>query len=147
MSVRSYTKVWLHTVWSTYRRERTLIERNLRIELSKYLHEYAEEKKIYMKVNYVNPEHVYSLIDLQTNMAIEEAFHLLKGSSSRWVNNYVNFKFSWGKGYAAFSVSESNIDRVVKYIINQEEHHRVKSFTEEYEEFLEKHNLISLVNG
>jgi putative transposase len=147
MSVRSYTKVWLHTVWSTYNREKILTDRNLRIQLSKYLYEYADEKKIYMKVNFVNPEHVHSLIDLPTNMAIEEAFHLLKGSSSRWINNYVNFKFSWGKGYGAFSVSESSIDRVVKYIINQEEHHRVKSFTEEYEGFLEKHKLLSVVNG
>ena len=147
MSVRSYTKVWPHSVWSTYNRERTLIDKNLRIDISKYLYEYAHEKKIYMKVNYVNPEHVHSLIDLPTNMKIEEAFHLLKGSSSRWINNRVNFKFSWGKGYAAFSVSESNIEKVVKYILSQEEHHHVKSFSEEYEDFLKKHNLLSLVNG
>ena len=147
MSVRSYTKVWPHSVWSTYNRERTLIDKNLRIDISKYLYEYADEKKIYMKVNYVNPEHVHSLIDLPTNMKIEEAFHLLKGSSSRWINNRVNFKFSWGKGYAAFSVSESNIEKVVKYILSQEEHHHVKSFSEEYEDFLKKHNLLSLVNG
>jgi len=142
MSVRSYTKIWLHLIWETNKREKSLIDRELRKELSNYYYAYSREKNIYMKINYVNAEHVHALIDLPTNKNIEEIFQLYKGSSSFWINQKVNFKFSWGKGYAAFSVSESNIDKVVKYIINQEEHHRKKSFTEEYKDFILKHNLV-----
>ena len=98
-----------------------------------------------MKANFVNIDHVHALIDLPTNLSIEEVLHLLKGASSNWLNKKVKYKFSWGKGYAAFSVSESNLGKVVKYIQNQEEHHRYKSFEEEYEEFLMKHKIS--ING
>jgi len=142
MSVRSYTKIWLHLIWGTHNHENSLPDRNLRKELSNYLNEYSKEKNIYMKTNYVNPEHIHAIIDLPTNITVEEVFHLYKGNSSYWVNNRVNYKFKWGKGYAAFSVSESDINKVITYILNQEEHHRKKSFTEEYEAFLEKYQLI-----
>jgi putative transposase len=146
MSVRSYTKVWLHIIWATHNREKTLIDRKLRKDLSQYYYEYSEKKKIYMKINFVNAEHVHALIDLPTNLTIEDVFHLYKGSSSNWINKLVGFDFSWGKGYAAFSVSESNIEKVEEYILNQEEHHRKKSFREEYEAFLTKYTIIR-VNG
>lgn len=141
MSVRSYTKIWLHLVWGTHNNIKFLSDRNLRKEISHYFYKYADEKNIYMKVNYVNADHVHALVDLPTGKTIEEVLQLLKGSSSHWINQKVNFKFSWKVGYGAFSVSDSNISKVVNYIMNQEEHHRVKNFTEEYEEFVRKHNL------
>ena len=58
------------------------------------------------------------------------------------INKQVNYKFLWSKGYAAFSVSESNIDKVIKYIVNQEEHHHKMSFIHEYDEFLQKHKVV-----
>jgi putative transposase len=142
MSVRSYTKIWLHLIWGTHNHEKSLPDRNLRKELSKYLCEYSIGKNIYMKTNYVNPEHIHAVIDLPTNITVEEVIHLYKGNSSYWVNNRVNYKFQWSKGYAAFSVSESNIDKVITYIANQQEHHRKKNFTEEYETFLKKYQPI-----
>ena len=142
LSVRSYTKIWLHLIWGTHNHEKSLPDRNLRKELSKYLYEYCKEKDIYMKINYVNPDYVHAVIDLPTRIMIQDVFHLIKGSSSNWVNKRVNYKFHWSKGYAVFSISESNIDKVIKYIINQEEHHRRKSFTQEYEGFLKKHSII-----
>ncbi len=142
MSVRSYTKIWMHLIWGTHNHENYLPNRDLRKELSQYFYRYSEEKKIYMKINYVNPDHVHALIDLPTNITVEDVFHLYKGSSSNWVNKQVNYKFNWSIGYGAFSVSESNLDKVVKYIMNQEEHHRKKSFAEEYEEFCKKYNVI-----
>ena len=98
-----------------------------------------------MKVNYVNPEHVHSLIDLPSNHTVEDCLKLLKGASSHFINqdNIIEGRFSWGRGYAAFSVSESQADKVVQYIKNQKEHHKVKSFSEEYGEFLKKYNLMS----
>jgi REP element-mobilizing transposase RayT len=96
-----------------------------------------------MKINYVNADHVHALIDLPTGLSIEELMQLLKGSSSHWINanNVLTGKFAWGRGYGAFSVSESNVARVAAYIAGQEEHHRVRGFAEELGEFLDRHGL------
>ena len=142
MSVRSYTKIWLHLIWATHNHANYLPDRNLRKQLSQYFYEYSKDKNIYMKINYVNPDHVHAVIDLPTNITIEDVFHLYKGSSSNWVNKQVSYKFMWSKGYAAFSVSESNLDKVVKYILNQEEHHSKMSFIQEHDVFMQKHNVI-----
>ncbi len=79
-----------------------------------------------MKINFVNPDHVHALIDLPTALSVEKVVQLLKGSSSHWVNSndIVTGKFAWGRGYGAFSVSQSNVDQVARYIADQEEHHR-----------------------
>jgi len=143
MSLHSYTRIWLHLIWETHNRERLLFDETAK-KISEFLFNYSKEKKIFMKINYVNPEHVHSLIDLPTNITIEDSFRLLKGASSHYINQtrLISGKFTWGRGYAAFSVSESQINKVVNYIKNQKEHHRVKSFAEEYTEFLSRHNLI-----
>ncbi len=143
MSPHSYTRVWLHLIWGTLNREKSLLSREARKRLSRYLYDYAAEKEIYMKINYVNPDHVHALIDLPTSYSMENIFQLLKGSSSTWVNrsDLLPGKFSWGRGYGAFSASHSNISEVAAYIANQEEHHRKKSFTEEYEQFLKAHGV------
>ena len=110
---------------------------------SRYLSGYALEKNIYLKINYFNAEHVHALIDLPTNKTIEEVVQLFKGSSSHWINEnkLLRGKFSWGRGYGAFSVSHSHIDRVAKYIANQENHHRKRSFSDEFELFVKKYGL------
>ena len=96
-----------------------------------------------MKINHVNADHVHALIDLPTNFTIEDIVQLFKGSSSHWINSndVVSGKFAWGRGYGAFSVSESNVDAVAKYIAEQEQHHHVRTFTEELKEFIERHGL------
>ena len=141
MSVRSFTKIWLHIIWSTKNRNKSLVDREFRKRISKHLLENSKEKGIYMKVNYVNSDHVHAVIDLPTNMTIEDVARLLKGESSSWINNNIDFKFNWATGYAAFSVSESKLNKVIKYILNQEEHHKHKSFTEEHNEFLRAYNV------
>jgi REP element-mobilizing transposase RayT len=144
MSLHTYTKCWLHLIWNTLEKERTLTDKEVRKRISKHLYENSSAKKIYMKVNYVNPEHVHALIDLPTNYSIEEVLNLFKGESSHWINEnkFLKGKFSWGRGYATFSISESNLDKVEKYIINQEEHHKKKSFAEEYNAFIKAYGLI-----
>lgn len=96
-----------------------------------------------MKINYVNADHVHALVDLSTSLSIEELTQLLKGSSSHWVNanNILPGKFAWGRGYGAFSVSESNVTQVAAYIAGQEKHHRVRTFADELREFIERHGL------
>src|SRR5690348_1890998 len=103
MSLHSYSRVWLHIVWTTLER-RPLLSKPAAIRLSAYLDSYAREKAIYMKINFVNADHVHALVDLPTNLTIEETLHLLKGSSSHWINEsaLIPGKFGWGRGYGVF---------------------------------------------
>ena len=142
MSLHSYSKCWLHIIFGTLNREKTL-HKEARINLSNYFYEYSKEKNIYMKINYVNSDHVHLLIDLLTSLTIENAVRLFKGSSSHWINekNLIDSNFSWGRGYGVFSVSESSVDKVCRYIAGQEEHHKLKSFATEYKEFIEKYGM------
>jgi len=104
---------------------------------------YSSDKNIYMKINYFNADHAHALIDLPTNLTIEQVVHLLKGSSSHWINQnrLVRGRFAWGRGYGAFSVSGSDVSRVSHYIANQEEHHRKRTFEEEYQLFVRRYGL------
>ena len=132
MSVHSYSRCWIHLIWGTLNRDR-LLNKKAAAGLSRYLVEYADEQALYMKINFVNPDHVHALIDLPTGFSIEKMVQLLKGSSSHWVNSseLVTGKFAWGRGYGAFSVSHSNVDLVALYIAEQEEHHRQRTFADE----------------
>ena len=96
-----------------------------------------------MKINFVNADHVHALIDLPTNLSIEEVMQLFKCGSSHWINenNLVVDKFGWGRGYGVFSVSESGVAEVCAYIANQEEHHRKRDFVEELKLFVERYGL------
>lgn len=142
MSVHSYSRCWVHLIWATLNREKSLTP-EARTQLSKFLSDYSQSKGIYMKINYVNADHVHALIDLPTNYSLEDVAKLFKGSSSHWINQnrIIAGKFAWGRGYGAFSVSESKVDVVAKYIATQEEHHRQKSFAEEFETFIQAYGL------
>jgi REP element-mobilizing transposase RayT len=142
MSVHSYSRCWIHLIWATLNRDRVL-NKKAAAGLSRYLLEYAEEQGVYMKINFVNPDHVHALIDVPTGLSIEKVVQLLKGSSSHWVNSneLLTGKFAWARRYGAFSVSHSNVDLVARYIVDQEEHHRVRTFAEELKEFIDRHEL------
>jgi REP element-mobilizing transposase RayT len=113
------------------------------VKVSGFLYDYSRSKGIYMKSNYVNPDHTHAVIDLPTNLSIEKVLQLFKGASSHWINanRMIAGKFTWGRGYGAFSVSQSNLDAVVRYIENQEEHHRRTSFAEELSKLVKVHGL------
>jgi REP element-mobilizing transposase RayT len=104
MSLHSYTKYWLHLIWGTLKREKLLITQETRKAVSSYLYKYSEDNNIFMKINHVNNDHVHSIVDLPTNMAIENVMKLFKGSSSHWINqnNFIPTKFAWGRGYGVF---------------------------------------------
>jgi REP element-mobilizing transposase RayT len=122
---------------------RPLLFKDTAAKVSGFLSQYAVEKGIYMKINHVNPDHVHALVDLPTGLSIEDVMQLLKGASSHWINesSLVPGKFGWGRGYGAFSVSQSGAAEVAKYIAGQEEHHRKKSFGEELKLFVERYEL------
>ena len=103
----------------------------------------AKEKGIYIdSINCVK-DHIHLLVSLSTDQTIAKVAMLLKGESAYWVNkqNIVADKFEWQEEYMAFSISQSGIENVRKYIANQEEHHKIKSFREEYDAFIAAHEL------
>lgn len=120
-----------------------MLSKSAAAKASTWLTDYAVEKKIYLKTNYFNADHVHALVDLPTNLCIEDLVQLFKGASSHWINEQqlVPGKFSWGRGYGAFSVSESAVPEVAGYIAGQEEHHRKRTFTDELKLFVERYGL------
>jgi len=120
-----------------------MLDKRAASRASTNLTEYSREKGIYMKINYFNTDHAHALIDLPTNLTIEQVVQLLKGSSSHWVNqnHLVKGRFAWGRGYGAFSVSQSEVSNVANYIAKQEDHHRKRSFGEEFEIFVKRYGL------
>jgi REP element-mobilizing transposase RayT len=85
-------------------------------------------------------DHLHLFFGMRPNQSLSDLMRLVKGDSSEWINkqNLVLGKFRWQEGFGAFSYSKSHTDKVVKYILNQEEHHRKKLFIEEYEEVLKE---------
>lgn len=99
-----------------------------------FLSQKASEQKVGFEKLSIQPEHIHGLIDLPTNKSLSEFMHSIKGSSSRMLNTrFFKSNFSWQRGYGAYSVSASKLDSVSSYIANQQEHHRIKSFEEEYQ--------------
>jgi putative transposase len=135
-----YIKIWIHAVWSTKRRER-LITKELKPKILQHIKDNAKEKGIYITEINCEPEHVHAIISLSSDQTIAKVLQLLKGESSHWINDnkLTRTKFGWQDEYFAASVSQSQINRVVKYIRNQEEHHRIKSYDEECKEFFKKY--------
>ena len=120
-----------------------MLDKRAAARASVNLTEYSRDKGIYMKVNYFNTDHTHALIDLPTNLTIEQVIQLLKGSSSHWINqnHLIKGRFAWGKGYGAFSVSQSDVSKVAHYIAKQEDPHRKRSFAQEYEIFVKRYGL------
>ena len=135
-----YVRMWVHLIWSTKNRER-LLERELRPELFQHMKSNAREKSICLDTIGGYVEHAHALISLRSDQTIAKVAQLLKGESSHWINqnSLTKAKFEWQDEYIGFSVSESMIERVRQYILGQEEHHRKKTFVEEYQELLQMH--------
>jgi REP element-mobilizing transposase RayT len=85
-------------------------------------------------------DHVHLFIQLPPTITIAETVNKLKSNSSRWLNEQPDFrdKFAWQAGYAAFTVSENRFDETIKYIRDQEAHHKPRSFVDELKEFVER---------
>ena len=142
MSTHSYSRLWIHLIWETLRRE-PMLDKRAAAKASAFLNEYSINKGIYMKINYFNADHTHALIDLPTRYSIEEVIKLFKGGSSYWINHnqMIRGKFAWGGGYGAFSVSHSDVGQVARYIATQEEHHRKRTYSEEFELFVKRYGL------
>ena len=89
-------------------------------------------------------DHIHLLFDLARTVTVSQVVEDVKKSSSKWIKTQgMEFAtFAWQSGYGAFAVSESNVETVRQYIANQREHHRTKTFHEEYRAFLARHNIV-----
>ena len=134
-----FVKVWIHFVWSTKNRE-PLLTADMRPQVFQHIRETALRKDIFIDFIGGYVDHVHALVSLGTDQTISQIMQLIKGESSFWINKnkLCRGKFGWQDEYFAVSVSESVVKNVQSYIKNQEEHHRRKTFQEEYEEFLLK---------
>ena len=143
-----YLRIWIHLIWSTKNRE-PVLAKELRQQLFTHMRENARTKGIYL--DFVNGyvEHVHTLISLGPDQSIAKVAQLLKGESSHWTNQQrlITTKLEWQDEYFAVSVSNATVDVVREYIKNQEEHHRQKSFAEEYDEFLREYGFTALRKG
>ncbi|HHT22925.1 MAG TPA: IS200/IS605 family transposase [Bacteroidales bacterium] len=141
-----FIKVHIHLVWTTYNRLPLLHTPELRVKVWKHIKENADKKGIYIDVVNGHAEHCHCLVSLSSDQTIEKVVQLIKGESSYWINqnNLINDKFGWQDEYFAVSVSESMLETVRNYIINQENHHKKKTFTQEYDEFIQKYNFQNL---
>jgi REP element-mobilizing transposase RayT len=138
----------MHLTWATLRRER-ILHSPIAVKVNDFLRDYSRSKEIYLKISYVNPDHVHALIDVPRGIRVEFAVKLLKGASSHWINanEITRTRFAWGRGFGAFSVSQSNVDIVAHYIANQESHHRRKSFEDELRLLVSAYGLTWLSEG
>jgi REP element-mobilizing transposase RayT len=89
------------------------------------------------------PDHIHAFIGLKPSMSISDLVRDIKSDSTNFINEHklLPHKFSWQEGYGAFSYSHSHIGSVFNYIANQEEHHKTRTFKEEYLEFLKRFNV------
>jgi len=137
----SFTKILIHAVWATKDRKPLMSLEN-KSALCQHIREYAPTKSIHL-IN-VNGwyEHLHCLISLSADQNIATVMNLIKGESSFWANKNLkwNEKFGWQDEYFAVSVSQSHFDAVNSYINGQENHHRKKTFQEEYEEFVRNYD-------
>ncbi len=133
---KSFTKLYVHCVWSTKNREK-ILTKPLRKKLFAHIKENCVKKEItLLEINGHN-DHVHFLLDLHPTMSLAEVVNLVKGESSHWINEnkLALGHFNWQKRYSAFSVSPSVVEKVVNYIRNQEEHHQKLSYLEELKKF------------
>lgn len=139
---QSLARLHIHLIFSTKNR-RPLITDGVRDALHRYMAVVLQNMKCpSVLINSVE-DHVHALFDLARTASVSQAVEELKTSSSKWIKTQgVEFTaFAWQNGYGAFAVSESNVAVVRRYIEGQREHHRKRTFQEEYREFLEKHQV------
>ncbi|MCH8233847.1 MAG: IS200/IS605 family transposase [Bacteroidetes bacterium] len=135
-----FVKIWVHAVWTTKNKE-TLLAKTIRQAVFEHIHQNALNKDILMDIVNGYSEHVHCLFRLKNDQTISKVMQLIKGESSFWINQQklMKSKFQWQDEYFAVSVSESQVNTVRKYIQIQEEHHKKKTFMQEYEEFIQKY--------
>mgnify|MGYP001376879949 FL=1 len=135
----TYSQIYIQIVFAVKGRE-NLIKKANREELHKFITGIVSNREQKLLAIFAMPDHVHILVGIKPNIALSDLVRDIKAGSSKFINDskWVNGKFNWQEGYGGFSYSKSHLDNVIKYILNQEEHHKKQTFKEEYHSFLEK---------
>jgi putative transposase len=135
----TFSQIYIQYVFAVKGRENCL-QKPWREDVIKYIGGIIKGKN--QKSIIVNgvADHVHVFVGLKPSMNISDLVRDIKNNSSNFINDqqFIKGKFSWQEGYGAFSYAHSQIDNVYQYILNQEEHHRKKTFKKEYIDFLQK---------
>jgi REP element-mobilizing transposase RayT len=142
------TKLWIHAIIAT-KGGRQLITAALESRLQNHFHDVLMDAGCPLRIVNGMADHLHLLFLLHPRRSVGEVMRKLKGSSSRWINQHQLSiqKFGWQPGFTAFSVSESQVQRVFDYITHQKELHLRESFEEEHRHIVALHNLPAPVPG
>jgi len=135
----TYSQIYIHIVFSVKGRQ-NLILKSFREELHKYITGIVQNRDQKMLAVYCMPDHTHILIGLRPSISISDLVRDIKAGSSKFINDkkMVRGKFNWQEGFGVFSYSRSQVNNVIRYILKQEEHHKKKTFKEEYIDLLKK---------
>ena len=138
----TYTQIHIHAIFAVQNRL-SLIEKQWKEELYRYITGIISNNGHKLLQIGGMPDHIHILFGMRPIQSLSDLLKDIKGSSSKWVNEnrFVRGKFSWQEGYGAFSYGKSQIKNVIHYIQTQEEHHKKKTFKDEYVEFLKIFNI------
>ena len=136
-------KVYIHFVWSTKNRKHFLDSPELRRKVWEHMLENAREKGIFIDTINGYQDHCHCLISLGKDQPVSKVLQLIKGESSHWINKnqLCQQKFEWQEEYFGVSVSTAMLNNVREYIRNQETHHRLTTFDEEYKLWISENNI------
>ena len=135
----TFSQIYLQFVFAVQYRQ-ALIPKEYKEELHKYITGLVQNRKAKMIAVHCMPDHAHIFVGFKPTIIIPDFVKEIKVESNEFINNkkWVKRQFNWQDGYGVFSYSHSHIDRVAKYVLNQEAHHKKKTFRKEYHEFLEK---------
>lgn len=135
----TYTKIYIQIVFAVKGRQH-LIPKENREELHKFITGIVSHRNQKLFAVFAMPDHIHILVSMSPTVSISDLVRDIKAVSSKFINEkkWINGKFNWQEGYGAFSYSKSSVDSVVNYILNQEQHHKKKTFKSEYLDLLEK---------
>ena len=138
----TYTQSYFHLVFSPKNRA-ALIDKKWKDNLERYITSAIQNRKHKLIAINAQRDHIHIFIGYYLSDLIPDLVENIKTSTTKWINEnqFCPFKFEWQKGYGAFTHSKSQVDTVVKYILNQDEHHKRTSFREEYLDILRKNDV------
>jgi REP element-mobilizing transposase RayT len=141
-SNNTYTQLYAHIVFAVKFRL-ALIDESWAERLRMYITSIVQKQGHKLIAINNMPDHLHLLVGLSPNQALSDLVRIVKSDSSEWINKekLATGKFQWQEGYGAFTHSRSQVDRVVKYISNQQEHHKKKTLIEEFRQILKSFDI------
>ncbi len=144
----SHVQLTYHIIFTPWRRERVINEVHER-ELYMFMYNFATERGLKIWRIGGMPDHVHILCDIPPKYAVADIIRSMKSEASKFMSVNPHFPYwnKWGEGYACVTVDKSTLQTRISYIKNQKEHHKHKSFAEEFGEFLAEYGLDSWIDN